>query len=200
MENPILVVENFNFKSEDIKLQQIKTLVNRFQFVDNYTFAHSVRVMQYATGFANYMNYSKEDIKILKYGSILHDIGKIVVPKKILNKKGKLDKQEYEIIKKHPYIGYEIVNKIKSLGGDEKDIILHHHERIDGKGYPDGLNGTQLSRFCKIVSIADAYDAMISQRPYRSGFSNEKVISKLWTNSGTQFDIDMVKKFINYIQ
>lgn len=191
---------SYDIKVKDIKLQQIQTLISRFKFVDCYTFSHSIRVMKYAVEFAKYMNYSNDDVKTLKYGSIIHDIGKIVIPKEILNKKEKLDKEDYEIIKNHPYIGYQIVKNMKFLKDEEKDIVLHHHEQIDGNGYPYGLNGTELSKFCKIISVIDAFDAMISDRPYRSALTIEEAISELWANTGTQFDAHIVEDFSKYIQ
>lgn len=137
-------------------------------------------------------------MKNLQYGSMLHDIGKIGIPDEILLKNGSLTKQEYELIKAHPANGESLMSSLKFLE-DTLPIIKNHHERIDGKGYPDNLVRDNIPISARIVAIADAYDAMTSERPYRHALTKEKAIEELISNSGTQFDSYLVQKFIKCI-
>jgi len=129
----------------------------------------------------------------------LHDIGKIAIDEAILNKPGKLTDEEWETIKRHPEIGFRIISTAPEYSEIARDI-LSHHERFDGKGYPRGLKGEEIPIRARIVSIADAYDAMISKRTYRDPLSKEDAVNEIKRCSGTQFDPELVKIFVNIIE
>ncbi|MFC1592526.1 HD domain-containing phosphohydrolase [Candidatus Omnitrophota bacterium] len=193
-------IENANLLDtlENNYLNTIQSLALLLEAKDKYTQGHSQRVTLYSMQIARELNLSKEDIKVIKYGAGLHDIGKIGIPEGIINKAGKLDFQELEQMKKHPVIGDDVLKPIKFL---EKSRLLvrHHHERLDGKGYPDGLIGKELSILERIIIVADAYEAMSVDRPYRKALKSTQVVEELRKNSGTQFDADVVGAFVKLI-
>jgi HD-GYP domain-containing protein (c-di-GMP phosphodiesterase class II) len=141
------------------------------------------------------MQCSTNEIEALKISGTLHDIGKTAIPDNVLLKPGRLTEEEYAIIKTHPIIGENILKSI-TLFDTERKIIRHHHERWDGKGYPDGLSGTDIPMLSRILSVADSFDAMISDRPYRKGLKIEEAIDELKRNSNLQFDRTVVDAFI----
>lgn len=142
------------------------------------------------------MHLDTESLRQLEFACILHDIGKIGIPDHVLNKTSTLDDREYTLIKSHPKIGYDILKDIHFLD-KAKDIVLQHHERVDGQGYPDGLESDEICLEAKILAVADAYDAMSSQRVYRDGIlATEEIIAELRQCSGTQFDRDVVEHFV----
>lgn len=162
-----------------------------------YTCGHSERVAEVSLAIAKILFLSESEQLRIHIGAHLHDIGKIGIPDCILNKPGKLDDQEYEVMKKHPVIGYQIVSKVRVLK-PISDIVRHHHERMDGRGYPDGLKGEEISLASRIVAIADAFDAMTSQRAYRSKIKAIEAIEQLKYNRGTQFDANIVDIVIKH--
>jgi len=133
---------------------------------------------------------------LLKSCGLIHDIGKIGINESILQKPSKLTKNEYAEVKTHPVIGENVVKHVRFLKKG-LPIIRHHHERYDGKGYPDGLKGEKIPLLARIIAVADAFDAMTSDRPYRKAFSPQEAIEKLKENAGTQFDPQIVKIFID---
>ena len=153
---------------------------------DPYTREHSTMVTQYAIDLARALNLSEEEVKVIKFAGILHDIGKVGISDAILRKKGPLTNKEWAIIKEHPLIGEEIIKRIPFLQR-ERPLIRHHHERMDGKGYPDGLRGEGLSLPEHILIVADAYQAMTSNRPYRRRLSKKDAFKELYSNAGSQF-------------
>lgn len=163
---------------------------------DNYTYYHSVNVgvLSLVMGVALGMN--RTSLYKLGLGALLHDIGKVFIDRKIIDKQGPLTPEEYETVKRHPTIGYEYLLKanldlpVSGLIG-----ILQHHERIDGSGYPDGLVGKKINRFSRIISIADVFDAMTSDRPYRPAMMPSEVMEFLMGGAGTLFDPDLVFLF-----
>ncbi len=179
--------------------ETVRALANAIDEKDAYTGGHCERVMGYSVKIAEELGLNDDQINDLKFGSILHDIGKIGIAEEILNKEGKLTPEEYDEIKKHPVKGDNILRDLNFLT-DCRRIIREHHERIDGKGYPDGLLGDQIYFLAKIVCVADAYDAMTSCRPYRkNGLTKEQAIEELQKNKGTQFDADVVDACIRYL-
>lgn len=134
----------------------------------------------------------------MRYGSILHDIGKLAIPDNILLKSGKLSDEEYELLKSHSEKGVEFIKDLKFLE-DIMSIVRNHHERIDGKGYPDGLKGDEIERLTKIVTIADAYDAITSEREYRDALDEKEAIEELIKHKGTQFDSCLLDEFIEMV-
>ncbi|TCO68775.1 HD-GYP domain-containing protein [Marinisporobacter balticus] len=163
--------------------------------VDDYTFGHSVNVcvLCLITGIA--MGYDREKLEKLGIGAILHDIGKIAIPEEILNKPEKLTDEEYEIIKTHPRLGYEIIKRNPSISSLSAVAVLTHHERYDGLGYPLGKKGQALHEFSKILAIADVYDALTSDRVYKKGIFPHEAIEYLVSMGKHQFDYEIVKIF-----
>jgi len=160
-----------------------------------WTAGHSERVTQLGIKIGEKMGLAKEEIDILHRGGLLHDIGKIGVPASILDKPGRLTEDEYEIMKKHPEIGANILQPIAAYS-DVIPIVRQHHERWDGSGYPDGLTGRQIHRYARIFAVADVYDAIISDRPYRAGFSPEEVVRHIVAGDGSDFDPEVVAAFL----
>ncbi len=158
---------------------------------DRYTSRHSIRVARYAMDMAIHMGCTQEEIEIIDMAGHLHDIGKIGIPDHILLKPGKLTDEEYEIIKAHPIIGADIIGRL-GLWDEETDIILYHHERMDGTGYPEGLKGGAIPKLARIIAVADAYDAMASDRSYRRKIAKKEVIRLIHEQSGRSFDPDVV--------
>ncbi|ETI70588.1 HD-GYP domain-containing protein [Neobacillus vireti] len=182
--------------SYDNQLQGIvKGVIATLELKDPYTRGHSERVASYALLFAQKIGgFSKEDLKSFYYACLLHDIGKVHIPDSILMKPGKLTKEEFEIIKLHPGVGAEAVKNVEGI----KDcicVIRSHHERWDGKGYPDQLNGEEIPLLARVTSIADAFDAMTSSRSYRAAMPVEEAYQRIIEGKGSQFDPMLVEEF-----
>lgn len=176
-------------------LDSIRTLITVINAKDKYTYGHSERVVSYATTIGNALKLSQDEIKQLRYSAYLHDIGKIEISRDILNKITPLTDNEWNILKKHPVWGTEIVKPIEALHSSIPSI-LYHHERFDGKGYPEGLKGYEIPLFARILAVADSFDAMTTNRPYKKGMSIEDAIEELLKCKGSQFDPDIVDKFV----
>lgn len=176
-------------------ISSIKTLISVINAKDRYTYAHTERVVIYCELIANQLGLSENDKKILRYGAYLHDIGKIEISKDILCKRTKLTEDEWDILKKHPENGVEIVKTVAALK-EVCPLILHHHERYDGKGYPSGLKEDDIPYLVRILSVADSFDAMTSNRPYSIRKNYEEAIKELERCSRTQFDPKIVQEFI----
>ncbi len=166
---------------------------------DVYTYRHSKRVYQYAVDFSKKLNLSDHERKTLILGALVHDIGKIEIPRDILNKKGKLEPHEWEIMKKHVTWGKEIISIDKKLE-DLVPLVELHHERYDGKGYPYGLKGKTIPKLARILCIIDSFDAMTTERPYQKTKTFAEGIAELRKWSGRQFDPQFVEPFINMIE
>ncbi len=169
--------------------------VTALEVRDLYTRKHSTRVARYAHMIAEEMGCSEEELDVINFAGSLHDIGKIGIRDDILLKPGRLTDEEYEKIKEHPVIGADIISKL-GLWDREMEIIRHHHERFDGKGYPDGLKGEDIPKLARIMSVADCYDAMASDRAYRKKMEKSLVLKIIRKNSGTQFDPQVVEAFL----
>lgn len=184
---------------ERVTLQTITTIANIIDAKDEYTKGHSYRVAEYSSALARELGYSREQVANVKYIGLLHDIGKIGIPDSILNKPGKLTDSEYAIMRRHAEIGGHILegnNMIDGMNAGAK----YHHERYDGRGYPLGLKGDEIPEMARIIGIADAYDAMTSNRVYRKRLTDEKVISEIKRCSGAQFDPAIAEVFIGMIE
>ena len=165
----------------------MEALAQTIDAKDKYTNGHSFRVAMYSMMIAKELGMSKQQQVDVYYMGLLHDIGKIGIPNAIINKTSKLTDEEYDKIKQHPIYGYEILSQIQSM--PELSIgARYHHERIDGKGYPDGLTGDQIPFMAKIIAVADSYDTMTSNRSYRKYLPQEVARSEIQNNIGTQFD------------
>lgn len=170
--------------------------VEAIEAKDPYTKQHSARVTSYAIAIAKDLGCSEEEIDMLNVSGNLHDIGKIGIPDNILLKPGSLTDLEYSVIKKHPTIGSNIIGH-HAMWAYEKEIIKHHHERWDGKGYPDGLVGEKIPFFSRILSVADTFDALTSDRSYREKASESLAIGIIKENAGGQFDPEIAAVFLN---
>ena len=177
----------------------IRALSSLVDAKDHYTLGHSQKVSAYAVRVAEKMKLDEKETENIKYAALLHDIGKIGIPDDIIKKPSKLSDDEFKIVVQHPVIGARIIKEIASLAG-MVPIILHHHERFDGKGYPNGLKGKDIPVGARIVHAADAYDTMVSARSYRDMLPSELAISELRKNAGTQFDPEIVDIFIGVVR
>lgn len=165
---------------------------------DSYTYGHSRKVSEYAVAVSEKLNMPQDKVNNIRAASLLHDIGKVGVPDSILNKKEPLTDEEWKPIKEHPKLGVEILRHVIDLANC-LPTILHHHEHYDGSGYPAGLKGKQIPLEARVLSVADAYDAMTSPRPYRERLSMEEATKELRRCAGTQFDPEVVELFCNTI-
>jgi putative nucleotidyltransferase with HDIG domain len=177
----------------------IVTLAGVIDAKDPYTRGHSERVMEYALLAGSSLSLSPEEMETLEYASILHDIGKIVVDGQILNKPDNLTPSEWNIIHEHPAIGANLLKKIPFLEKAGR-VVLHHHERFDGTGYPDGLKGEEIPLGARLIAVADAFDTMTSNRSYRSALDVDYAINELKSATGTQFCPVAVKAFVSSFQ
>lgn len=193
-----------NEMTEKFTLQVIMALASTVDAKDSYTNGHSQRVAIYSREIARRMGESKQFQKEIYYMGLLHDIGKIGIPDRIINKSGKLTDEEFAAIKAHPVIGADVLIRITAM--PELYVgALWHHERYDGRGYPDGLKGDDIPVYARIIAVADTYDAMTSQRSYRSAMSQEKVREELERSKRTQLDpyianimLEMMSEDVNY--
>jgi len=193
-------MEFFAIKGEDSILEAVYSLSRSLELKDHTTRRHADKTIHYAIKLAQKFRMSERDIENVKRAAILHDIGKLGIPDKILLKKGPLTNEEFKIVKHHPKIAAEIISKAEFLK-DSVPYILHHHERYDGSGYPDGLKGEEIPLGARIISVVDVYEALTSDRPYHKAMSKENAIKEIKANFGTQFDpkvaeelLDLVKK------
>src|SRR6202142_158560 len=159
------------------------------------TGVHSTRLAEWALHVAGEMGMDEAGLADLEVAALLHDIGKIGIPDAILNKPAKLTSEEYELMKKHPEYGWAVLRQVPGMERASL-MILHHHENYDGTGYPGGLKGEEIPIGSRIVSVIDAFDAMVSTRPYRQGMTFEEAERRLLAASGTQFDARVVKSFL----
>lgn len=187
------------FEINSHRNETIKTIIKTLHEKNPREELHSERVSEICNSIGEALNMTVDELKLLKMISQLHDIGKIGIEDAILNKPGKLTDKEWESIKKHPEIGYRILSSTPEYSEIAQDI-LSHHERYDGKGYPRGLKADEIPLRARIISIADAYDAMISERPYRKSLTHEEAIKEIKINAGSQFDPAIAKIFINLFE
>lgn len=193
-----LTMQSYNTIHEKFQLEIILAIINILEIHDSYTRGHSENVARISTLLAQEMGYSNTEIRYIEWAGLVHDIGKILVSKRILNKKGVLTVEEYDEIKKHSIWGYEVLVNSEEL----KDVALyvrHHHERWDGYGYPDSLRGREIPEVARIIALADSWDTMRSDRVYRKKLSREVAIQELIDNRGKQFDPEIVDIALNLI-
>jgi putative nucleotidyltransferase with HDIG domain len=156
-------------------------------------------IAEYSVDIARKLGLSEADVENIRMAALLHDLGKITVPDDILKKPGRLSEEEMEVIRKHPAHGAKMIESIEPMK-DAREIIRHHHEYYDGSGYPDGLRGEDIPLGARIIGVADAFDAMTSNRPYRKALPMDKVIKELKDFSGIQFDPDIVEILISILR
>ena len=163
------------------------------------TGVHSTRLAEWGMRVGQELGLEESELQNLEVAALLHDIGKMGIPDAILRKPGKLDADEYALMKKHPEYGWAVLRMLPGFERAALDI-LHHHENFDGKGYPAGLKESEIPIVSRIVTVIDAFDAMVSSRPYRVGLPHEEAIRRLIESSGTQFDPNVVRCFISFAQ
>ena len=179
-------------------LSTFQSIAKSIQARDHYTEEHSVRVMNLATKIAEVMDCTSGEIESLRIAATLHDVGKIAIPDNILLKPGRLTDEEFDIIKNHPVVGENILKPLPILD-TERLIIRHHHERWDGKGYPDGLCASDIPFLSRILTAVDSYDAMTNNRPYRKAMERDDALDELRRNIHRQFDEEIVNCFIRIL-
>lgn len=177
-------------------VSSIKSLAHALEAKDEYTKGHSERVAEEAVTIARYLSLTQTEIENIWIAGFLHDIGKIGIRESVLNKQGKLDAAEWEMVQQHPVLAERILRPIEELR-EVIQTVRHHHERFDGTGYPDGLKGAGIPLGARILAVADSYDAMTSRRPYREALSDPETLDILEAGSGTQFDPVIVRAFVS---
>jgi putative nucleotidyltransferase with HDIG domain len=191
-------IERLVAKSNRDFVEFVQLIAKTLDAKDTYTAGHSLRVMDYAIKIARALQLPDKEIELLKQACLLHDIGKISIPDGILNKKKKLTAREREYILKHPVVGKKILSTVSDFK-DILDIIYAHHERVDGTGYPDGRTENDIPFLARILAVADTYDAMRSERPYRPAKEQNEAIEELILAKGSQLDAEVVDIFIEAI-
>ncbi len=196
-----VALENSRLMEElqELFVQSITALANAIDARDRYTKGHSQRVTIYSMEIAKRLSIRKEELDMLQYAALLHDIGKINIRDSILNKPEKLSDEEYSEMKKHPEYGAKIMEPVKRFS-KLLPYMYHHHEKFAGEGYPYHLKGEEIPLIARIITVADSFDAMTSDRPYRKGRSIEYALDELKNCSGSQFDPDVVEVFCRFIQ
>ncbi len=185
---------------EDAHLATLQSMALLLEAKDAYTHGHSERVRSYSLMAARKMGMPEQDIDVLRVAAPLHDLGKIGITDNLLNKDGAPTSDEWDMIKKHPILGYDVLVPVRLLTKEHLNLVRGHHERMDGTGYPDGLKGDQIPPATHVIIVADAYDAMSSDRAYRPALSPEKIIAQLRRFSGSQFSPDVAETFVNMIE
>ncbi len=179
--------------------KDVQVSLNDISATDDYTFSHSVSTTVYSLLIAKQLGYSRSMLQKLASGTMLHDMGKVLLNKEVLFKKDQLTPEEFEYIKQHTVMGYQALKRCTNITELSRIISLLHHERMDGSGYPRGVKAGNLHEFARIVAIADVYDALTTDRCYRKKWTNEKAVNYLIECSGTKFDTQLVGQFIQQI-
>ena len=199
LENQVAArTEELNIKKasyEELTLETLSSLAELIDAKDHYTNGHSFRVAAYAKGIACMLDLPETDIEQVYFAGLIHDVGKIAISESILRKPGKLTEEEFRTIQSHPAIGADILHGIREFPVFQQ-VARSHHERYDGGGYPDRLKGEDIPYFARIVTVADCFDAMTSDRSYRKALDDKVAINELKTNKGTQFDPKLVDAFL----
>lgn len=195
-------MQMLNKKNEQIQemtTQTITAIANALDAKDTYTEGHAERVSSYSAHIAEKLGMSEEEVRNIRFVALFHDIGKIGVPDSVLNKPGRLSAEEFDQMKQHTVVGGEIIKDLDMIPG----VFVgarYHHERYDGTGYPEGLKGAEIPQIARIIAVADAYDAMTTNRIYRNRLTNEQALSELEKGMGTQFDPDAVGALIDMLR
>ncbi|OLZ10650.1 hypothetical protein BFX06_13100 [Sulfobacillus thermosulfidooxidans] len=175
--------------------RSIDILLTAINYRDAYTYGHSIRVGHYAAKLAEQFGMPQDRIELVREAGLLHDVGKLGTPDGILRKAGRLNREEVLMMKDHPVIGSEMLEQVQ-LAGCSRHFVRQHHERWDGRGYPDNLEGNEIALETRIISVVDAYDAMTTDRPYRRAMPHAMAMAEIQNGAGTQFDPEVVAKFV----
>ncbi|WP_147533086.1 HD-GYP domain-containing protein [Bacillus marasmi] len=177
------------------KSKNVSKLLTDVYIHDDYTYAHCTNVTIYSLAMAVELKMTRGEMNIVGMGAMMHDIGKILIPKDILNKKGKLSPEEFEVIKQHSEFGWEILRNEPSVNNLSANCAYQHHEKLDGSGYPRGIKGEEISRYARHLAVADVFDALTSNRSYRSAMLPHEAMEILYTGTHSQFDPYYLKAF-----
>jgi putative nucleotidyltransferase with HDIG domain len=197
MMGPIAALQLALNRSAQIREQTVAAVESMADVVDRrdpYTYQHSQDVAAYAVRTARQLHLADRDVEMIRLAARVHDLGKIAVPDSVLHKQGRLTNEEFELMKRHPQDGADILAKFPEYRSG-RELVLAHHERIDGRGYPRGLSGSEIPLGARIIAVADAWDAMTSNRPYRSALDQDVALGELMRGRGTQWDSDVVDSF-----
>ncbi len=200
--SPLLFIQTNHAKElassfERISLESIRALIRAVEAKDPYTRKHSEQVSHYATELARHVGRSERNVETIRVAALLHDIGKIGVPDNILTKPGCLTEEEFEMVRRHPLLGSQIIESISAFT-TEAFLVRHHHENWNGSGYPDGLAREEIPFDARILNIADSMDAMLMKRTYKNTYSGERMLEELALCAGSQFDPQLVTKVIEW--
>ncbi len=174
-------------EQDGIRLTFLQAMAQAVDLKDPYTSNHSQRVSRYAVRLARAMGLPEDEVARIRVGGLMHDIGKIGIPGSIIRKPGKLTSKEQEMMRKHSSVSAKIIEPLEIVG-ESAEMVRHHHENYDGSGYPDGLKGEEIPQGSRIIFVADAFDALVTDRPYRKGASREEALTVIRKHAGTQFD------------
>lgn len=191
--------ERLKAENQAISEMMVRTILKALDCKDHYTFGHSMRVAYFSLVTGRELGLSEGELKELEMSAIFHDIGKIGTPDQVLNKPSRLTEEEFLVMKQHPEQSYEILKEFPVFEKIAKNA-RYHHERYDGRGYPEGMKGEEIPLFARIILIADTFDAMTSTRPYRKGLPYSVAYDELNQFSGSQFDPKCVKAFVDGMQ
>jgi len=198
-----LLLARYSFKlymdMREAHLSTVRALTTAIDASDPFTRGHSERVTAYSVAIARKLGLAERRVVAIEYAGLLHDMGKIAVQHDVLLKPGKLSEEEWALMRLHPETGAKIVSDLSFLKG-AREVVLYHHERYDGQGYPDGLQGSEIPIEARIVKVADAFDAMLSDRPYRKGLTVDEAVAELEVGRGTEFDPKIVDVFLELIR
>jgi cyclic di-GMP phosphodiesterase len=172
----------------------------RLKARDDYSYLHSFAVCALMIAVGRTLELPEEEVRELGLAGLIHDIGKLTLPEAVLHKAASRTPAEDEAIRRHPSAGYRILNEARLYSNIPLDVCVHHHERVDGRGYPDGLKGDEISTAAKIVNVADAFDAMTTDRPYRAGMTFEQAIAQMQEKAGTQFAAEIVEVLVKAVR
>ena len=192
-------LEQRRIMDEKIIIDTLQMLAKLIDAKDSYTNGHSDRVAEYAVLLAKEMHMKSDDIRFMRYMGLMHDCGKMGIPDSVLNKPDKLTPEEMDIIRSHTVLGGKIVENFTAMPGVQ-ECALYHHERYDGKGYPEGLKGEEIPLLARIICVADSFDAMNSDRCYRKRLKKAVILEELKKNAGTQFDPQIAKLMVKLIE
>jgi HD-GYP domain-containing protein (c-di-GMP phosphodiesterase class II) len=193
--SPLLQVKTIEEEMKELRRSVVCAFNQLLDLKDLNTGVHSTRLAEWALHVARELGLEEEQLQDIEIAALLHDIGKVGIPDAILQKPGRLTPDEYELMKKHPEYGWAVLRRVPGMRSASL-MILHHHESFDGTGYPGGLQGQEIPVGSRIVSVIDAFDAMVSCRPYRKGLGFDEASRRIREASGTQFDPDVVHHFL----
>ncbi|MDP6798066.1 MAG: HD-GYP domain-containing protein, partial [Candidatus Krumholzibacteria bacterium] len=197
---PLLLIKyayKLYLDQREVHISTLSALATALDAKDPYTHGHSYRVSRYALLVGEGLGLADSQMQVLEYAALLHDIGKIGIQGSIISKPGKLTEAEFEDMKRHPAIGAEILQRLKFLEESAR-VVKFHHERPDGKGYPEGISGEEIPLMARILHLCDTFDAMTSNRPYRQALSVERAIEEMKKYRGSQFDPEVVDVFVGF--